>query len=201
MAHRVVYFDLETGGLETKHPVIQLAAVATDALVEVESFEAKIRFDEASADPAALAINSYDAAVWAKEAKPEREVVDAFSAFLRRHATVELISKRTGRPYNVARLAGHNVLGFDAPRLLAMFKRHDVFLAADAYRPLDTLQLSLWCATTLGVEPAKFTLSAMCEAFGVDATGAHDALADVRMCVKLTKSLLDRVAQAGQIAG
>jgi len=200
MAQRIVYFDLETGGLDPKHPDIQLAAVATEDMVEVDFFEAKILFDEAAADPAALKINSYDAATWQKEAKPERAVVDAFSSFLRKHATVELISKRTGKPYKVARLAGHNVLSFDAPRLSAMFKRHDMFLAADSYRPLDTMQLALWSATALGTEPENYKLSTLCHTFGIDTAGAHDALADVRMCVTLTRALLARVAQAGGVA-
>ena len=92
---RVVYFDLETGGLGENHPDIQIAAIATEAFTEIEAFEAKIQFQEELADREALRLNSYDPAVWKKEAKPEPVVVDEFSAFLRRHSTVEMISKRT----------------------------------------------------------------------------------------------------------
>ena len=59
-----MFFDLETGGLDDRHPTIQIAAIATEAFVEVASFEAKISFDPKCADPAALAMNHYDARVW-----------------------------------------------------------------------------------------------------------------------------------------
>ena len=46
MAQRLIFFDLETGGIDLKrHPIIQLAAVAGDQRLEVlEGFEAKIQF-------------------------------------------------------------------------------------------------------------------------------------------------------------
>jgi len=153
MTHRVVYFDLETAGLDPAHADIQLAAVATEDFVEVDSFEAKIVFDLKAADPEALKINSYDEAVWRKEARPERDVVKRFASFLSQHATIEKMSKKTGNPYRVAWLAGHNIASFDVPRLSAMFKRHDRFLGAEIFRPLDTMQLAWWYE----VDPGNWT--------------------------------------------
>ena len=193
MTQRIVYFDLETGGLDTRHPDIQLAAIATEDLVEIDVFEAKIEFDAAKADPEALKINSYDEKRWQKQAQPERIVVATFAAFLNKHATLERVAKGSGRPYKVARLAGHNVLSFDAPRLLALFKRHGAFLPADAFRPLDTLQLASWSAARLGIEPTNYKLSTLCETFGIDTAGAHDALADVRMSLDLTRTLFEKL--------
>ncbi len=44
---RLVFVDLETAGLSVWRPIIQIAAVAvTSSLEEVETFEAKIAFDE-----------------------------------------------------------------------------------------------------------------------------------------------------------
>ncbi|HEX7481649.1 MAG TPA: 3'-5' exonuclease [Polyangiales bacterium] len=201
MIHRIVYFDFETGGLEPAQPEIQLAAIATEAGEEIDAFEAKIQFHEADADPEALRINKYDAEVWRKEAKPERMVVNEFSNFLRKHATLQKTSKRTGNNYKVAWLAGHNIAKFDIPRLSAMFERHKQFLAAETFRPLDTLQLAAWCAASTGLVTDNFTLSTLCGVLEIDSSGAHEALADVRMSFALTTALQQRLAAAEQAAG
>jgi DNA polymerase III epsilon subunit-like protein len=186
---RIVFFDLETGGLDDRHPTIQIAAIATESFVEVGTFEAKIAFDPASADPAALAVNHYDARVWSEESRPEAEVVAAFAGFLSKHATLPRVSRRNGAAYTVACLAGHNVLNFDMPRLQRMFERHGRFLPADRLRPLDTLQLALWHSHTRGRPLESYTLSALCGRFGIDSARAHDALADVRMTARLARVL------------
>jgi DNA polymerase III epsilon subunit-like protein len=186
---RIVFFDLETGGLDDRHPTIQIAAIATEAFVEVGTFEAKIAFDPKRADPAALAMNHYDARVWARDSRPEAEVVSAFAAFLSKHATLPRVSRRNGAAYKVACLAGHNVLNFDMPRLQGMFERHGRFLPADRVRPLDTLQLALWHSHMRGTPLESYTLSALCQRFGIDTACAHEALADVRMAAGLARVL------------
>jgi DNA polymerase III epsilon subunit-like protein len=193
MTHRIVFFDFETAGLEPEHASIQLAAVATEGLVEVDAFEAKIQFDEGAADPDALAKNHYDARVWRDQAKPEPVVARAFRNFLDKHATIEKTSKRTGNVYHLAWLAGHNIVSFDIPRLVALF-RHVPFLAGDTFRPLDTLHLAHWHASVTGARDGSFGLTECCERFGIDVTGAHDALADVRLCVKLARRLQQDIA-------
>lgn len=197
MTHRIVFFDFETAGLEPAHASIQLAAVATEAFVEVDVFEAKIVFDESMADPGALAKNHYDAAIWREQAKPEADVVREFARFLSAHATIEKTSKRTGNFYRIAWLAGHNIVKFDVPRLIEMFKRNDQFLSGDIFRPLDTIQLAHWLASATGASDATFGLTALCERFGIDTSGAHDALADARMCVKLAQRLQQDMASLG----
>lgn len=189
---KLVLIDLETGGVEDKHPDIQIAAVALSDWKQIGEFEAKIRFNEADADPQSLRINSYDPALWTAEALPEREVVGKLADFLRSHADLDLVSKRTGRPYRVARIGGHNAARFDAPRLVRMFARHNEFLPADAYRPLDTMQLALWRALERGEQPKSFALGELCAQLGIDNTGAHDALADVRICARVVRALLGK---------
>ena len=59
---KIVFFDLETGGLETHRPITQIAAIAVDQqLNELDSFEVKIRFDEAKACPGCAAAKSLSA--------------------------------------------------------------------------------------------------------------------------------------------
>lgn len=181
----VVYFDFETGGVEPTHPNIQLAAVAMYGSKELEAFEAKIAFEEAAADPEALRLNGYTREAWSG-ARNEASVLRDFSDFLRHHATVPMVSK-AGKPYRLARLAGHNVASFDCPRLVAAFKRYDLFLPGTAFQPLDTYQRALWWVHEQEPEkpPHNFKLATLCDYFQIDASGAHDALVDVRLCARL----------------
>lgn len=183
----LVFFDFETGGVLPSHPNIQLAAVAVnDDFAEMESYEAKIQFNESDADPEALKLNHYDRELWRERAIPTSDVVLTFSAFLKRHACIDMISKRTGKPYTVARLAGHNVVTFDVPRLQAMFGRE--FLPAHP-QALDTLQLALWSMLGKDKRPKTNRLSDLCEFFGIAIPDAHDALADVRGSIAIAREM------------
>lgn len=185
----LVFFDLETAGLESHHADIQIAAAAVVEWEILETFERKIRFEEADADPAALALNSYDREVWKREQVYERQALVEFAAWMEPYRSVEFVSKRTGRPYSVARLAGHNAASFDAPRLIAAFKRLGLFLPADSYRPLDTLQLALWRLADASPALPDFKLGTIAEHIGIETPDAHDALGDVRTTVAVARAL------------
>ena len=189
-----VYFDLETGGVEEHHPNIQIAAIAVRDGTEIDAFERKIRFDESAADPEALAMNHYDPAVWAAKAVTEDSAVRAFSGFCRDHADLVLTSKRTGRPYTVARLAGHNVVSFDIPRLRRMFDSSgDGYIPACWWYPLDTYQRAIWYFAERGLAaPENYRLSVLAAHFGLDTEGAHDALADVRLAAGVAQAIAER---------
>jgi DNA polymerase III alpha subunit (gram-positive type) len=167
-----VYFDLETGGLDVESPIIQLAE--------------------------ALEINHYDRQRWLKEGMPPQIAFERFSKFLNQFKSIPMISKRTGRTYQVARLAGYNCLTFDAPRLQYHFKQHDLFLPAHP-ATLDVLALAMWrLSATLHFETpsASTKLGFLCEAFGVPLDNAHDALADVRGTIALAKRLTQEAVVA-----
>ena len=184
-----VYFDLETGGIEDTHPDIQLAAVAIDegTWTELGSFEAKVAFDPQEADPSALALNHYTPEAWAG-AESLAIVVAKFAGFLERFRSLSMVSKRTGKPYSVAKLVGHNAATFDGPRLRRMFEKCDRFLPADP-RVRCTCQRAMWWFDERGIAPKDFKLATLCEHFGIAADGAHDALADVRLTVLLSREL------------
>jgi DNA polymerase III epsilon subunit-like protein len=192
---RTVYFDIETGGLNPKrHPIIQIAAIAvTDRLEPIEAFEAKIRFDERDANRNSLRKNHYHPGVWAKEALEPREAVKSFGEFLRRHATITLLSS-SGKPYQVAQLAAHNA-AFDGAFLQSWYERLRTFLPARC-QVLDSLQLAMWFfqLNTNEPPPADFKLATLCRHFGVDfhAAIAHDALADVSATVRLCQEIRRR---------
>jgi DNA polymerase III epsilon subunit-like protein len=188
MEQRLVFLDLETGGLNPKkHPILQVAAVATDAdLQPVEAFENKIIFAIKSADRHSLRKNHYHAGTWAREAREEPEVARDLADFLRRHASLERLSS-AGEAYSVAQLVAHNAT-FDSAFLDEWFRRVGIFLPAGR-QVLCTMQRAMWFFSERpDLRPPKdFKLATLCDFFGVPfhAAKAHEALADVSATVAL----------------
>lgn len=182
-----MFFDLETGGVEPHQPDIQLAAVAVGSdWSELGSFSERIQFREEDADPEALKMNHYDAEVWQKTARPAAVVVGQFSRFLNDYKVLELVSKRTKKPYSVARLAGFNAATFDGPRLRRLYG--DQFLPAHPI-PLCIMQLCLWFFHERSDKPENYKLGTLCQYFGIEQREAHEALADVRSTVELCRRI------------
>ena len=189
----IVFVDLETGGSLPSHPIIQIAAVVfrdPRSDVEVATFERKLLFDVRSAEPEALRLNHYAADVWAKEAKDKGAAAIDFKAFLDKHSDVELRSKRTGNPYIVARVGGHNVVAFDLDRLGRLFRALNLFLPVQYNSALDTLQGSVWKFERNPPPPEDYELSTIAAHFGIETPKAHDALADCRTSAAIARRLL-----------
>jgi DNA polymerase III epsilon subunit-like protein len=192
MEQRFVFLDLETGGPNPKrHPIIQVAAVATDsALQPLEAWQAKIAFSVKTANHHSLRKNHYHSGIWAREAREEPEVARELAEFLRRHASLERLSS-AGETYRVARLVAHNS-AFDGAFLEEWFRRVGVFLPASR-QVLCTLQRAMWYfAERPGLKPPRdFKLATLCEYFGVafHAAAAHEAVADVTATVGLYQAL------------
>ena len=182
------YVDFETGGVLPEQPNIQLAAIAVDDATgeELGSFEQKIKFDVTKCDAEALKMNGYTADAWVAALSPEVTAA-RFASFIEPFKCVEMISKRTGNPYMVARGAGYNALTFDWPRLRAMFGTR--FLPI-SYHIRDVLQRVIFYYDEYPVAmPENFKLSTVAKEFGIDTSGAHDALFDVRMTAALYRKL------------
>lgn len=192
MNRKLVFFDLETGGLDPqKHAITQLAAVAVDAasFAELETFERKLRFKPEAAEKEALDLGSYDPEAWEREAVAPPDALRDFSAFLSDHATKRMVSARTGKDYFVARLAGHNAASFDMPFLRRYFALCDLFLPG-YFLALDTAQLAAWWNWANGGKLESVKLETLAAHFGVD-LNAHDALEDVRASVAVVKYILE----------
>ena len=191
---RSVFFDLETGGADpSRHPITQIAAVAVDEhLNELESFECKVRFDESAADPKALELNHYDPEVWAEKGLAPRMAADRFARFLKKYDDVLMVSQ-AGKPYRVAQLIGYNAATFDGPFLQRTYKELGVFLPA-SFRVMCLLQRVLWGfhEDPRKKPPADFKLGTVCKYFEIPLEGAHDALADVRATVNLSRVLVGK---------
>lgn len=188
----LVFVDLETGGIETTRPIIQIAALAVDRqLNELDTFEVKIRFDERAACPDALRRIHYRRAQWKRSAVPPRRAARAFTRFLRRHASVEVLGQDL-TPFRVAQLASHNSQ-FDGPFLTTWFDRLGVFLPA-SYRVFCTLQRAYWLFQEHPelTSPDDFRLATLCRYFAVPLSPeeAHEAMADARAALGLYRALV-----------
>lgn len=188
----LVFFDLETGGLNPKtDAVTQIAAVAVDEdLQELESFEAKVIFGTLEGKRAALNRRKYDPEVWAREGRRADEVAWAFRRFLERHASIERMTRR-GPPLRLAQAAGHNAGEFDWPFLQEWYRRQGIFCPI-AHNVLCTLQRAQWWFLEHPdvTPPENLKLGTLCEYFGIPlGDDAHDALADVRATVSLYRLL------------
>lgn len=207
---RVVYTDCETSGLSPeKHSIIQLAALATDGDKVLDTFERKLSFELEAADPEALRHNHFDLEVWEREAIDPREAAFQFAAFLRAHRSVEMVSRRTGKPYLVAQLAGHNASRFDRLFLDALFERYELFKPWSPHI-LDTQQRAAWWCLEEGFlgdlyafdgkphsAPDSLKLDALCKRFGIVVEGsAHDAMHDARSSYELSRALARADAHA-----
>lgn len=191
MGEPLVFFDLETAGLSPSAPIIQLSAVAVDRMTWEElipPFNKLIKFDESLAEPRALEVNHYSPERWEAEAESLGSVLTSFGNWLRAYTSIPMTSKR-GTPYYLAQLAGYNTESFDGPRLRDAFKTVGLFYPAH-YRTLDVLQLAAWDAMRKGELATSLKLSDVCDRYGISTEGAHDALADVRMTIKLAQAIL-----------
>lgn len=184
----LVIMDFETGGVEPRHPNIQLAAIAVDDdWNELASFNRKIKFDSAACDPRALEINHYTVEAW-KDAESSDDVFADFAEFLKQHASVEMKSRGTGRPYNVARISAFNA-PFDKDRLWAM--ADGSFVPAHP-QAMCIMQLAMWEQRAGRLKSPSMKLVDVAATLGVSVDGAHDALADVRMAGTVAKVLTTR---------
>lgn len=189
---RLVFADIETAGRGIECPIIQIGAVAVDSrLREIETFEVKIRFELTSGARNLRTANCFEPVVWKRLARQPDDAARLFADFLRRHATVDMVSSRTGKAYRLAQLVAHNG-DFDGPRLRSWFRRQNQFLPASR-RVFCTLQRAFWLfqeETTL-TPPADYKLTTLCEYFGVPLgrDEQHDALADALATVAVYRAM------------
>lgn len=192
----VIFLDCETGGLEPHHPVIEFAAVAVKDWQEVTEiggrpihpFQRRLRFDPDQCDAEALELNGYSADLWADAVDPIEAIRD-FINWLNPFRNIEKVSQRTGRPYTVAGVAGHNPR-FDVERINALSKAANEFMPAAMYEALDTCALARWVDFYIPLDVPNFQLQTLLERFEIAPEGpAHTSLPDARGSWMLAQQL------------
>lgn len=176
----------------------ELEALAGNCFAQRTGFKSLDELDKSdgSEHDAARLLASFEhcAKQWNATAESSGAAWQKIDAFLNRHKSVPMISKRTSKTYSVARLAGHNVHAFDIPHLRAWYGSR--FFPAE-YRCLDTYHLACWVAwMETGCANVPLNLPALRERYGIRVAGAaHDALTDVRATVELARRLLFELAK------
>lgn len=208
----VIFFDLETSGLiPHQHDVTQIAAVAVDNRFNpVDQIEIKVLFDVESASAEALDVSAYDPDVWAAEAIAPSQAIHRFVSFMRRHASVRKISRRTGNQYTVAQMAGYNSERFDNSFFVTWAQRHcpDVFIPME-FITLDVMQMVVAMRVGLNIAAGlasydgtkSYKLTEVCSRLGVPLDNAHDALGDVRATVEVARLIFHRLGIIPQQTG
>jgi len=187
---RIVFFDLETGGIDpASSPITQIAAISVDEqLNEIESFECKVFFDVGRCDQAALSMNGYDEYIWKDKAISPLQATGQFSRFLSKYADIERKSA-AGNPYRVAQLCGYNAATFDGPFIQNFFKSSRAFIPA-SYRIMDVYHRVIWYMHENDITLENLQLSTVAGHFGIEIAKAHDALSDVRTTIAVYKAML-----------
>lgn len=200
---RIIWVDLETGGVNSaEHQITQMAAIATGGPplfkeVEEGTFERKASLVAGKWTREALEIQAFDPEVWKEEAVPMVQVLDDFDDWVGQFCH-EAISKRTGKPYRVAHMAGHNV-AFDGRFLRAAAERNDRWIRLTNWTGgmYDTLHLAKWYfllyenKESIPIEPpADLKLGTLCEFFKIQVETSHDALEDVRATIKIAREMI-----------
>lgn len=184
----MIFFDLETGGLDKdRHPIIQFAFIDYDSC---EELEIKVMFPINACDKKALEINRYNRDVWEKEAvHPDIAAVEV-AKFLSKHATIKKESK-SGKIYKVASLCGHNSASFDGQFIRSWFKRRGQFLPADHF-VMDTLHFARWMSLKGSIKKMdSYSLNNLhYQLTGNYIDGAHDALVDVRATITIYEKMM-----------
>jgi|18_taG_2_1085343.scaffolds.fasta_scaffold06561_2 DNA polymerase III epsilon subunit-like protein len=181
MKHSTVFFDIETGGLEDRHPTIQIGAVAVNDGHTVDEFERKIKFDPSICDPRALEINAYTDTDWSAAVDHKVAMTD-FAGFCQSHAQIV-----GGYNLPICMTGGHNAMKFDLPKLRRDSRQLGVYLPIHNYI-LDTYALAIWYFTLRPPFPVNLQLDTLCDHFGIQ-QGHHDALNDSRATVELARKL------------
>jgi DNA polymerase III epsilon subunit-like protein len=173
---RYLFVDLETGGLyPDKHAVLQVAALITDLDFNIKGqFMSYIQpCPDLEVTKEALMINQLSLD-HLKTAPAEKAVAVALAHFVR------LVGQ-------APRFAGYNCQ-FDLEFLAYMWERHDLLPAPYQVPWLDIYAVA---KSRLGPEAGlpNFKLISVASHFGLNTSGAHDALADLIMTIEVAKHL------------
>jgi len=176
IANNYLFVDLETGGLYAdKHSILQIAAIFTDLDFNIQSYFMSYvnPHPELKVTKEALLINQLK---WEDLVKAPSE--SAVALALHHFASM---------PGQKARFAGYNCQ-FDLEFLSLMWKRQNVLSV-----PYQVPWLDLYAAakSKLGNNSGlpNFKLVSVANHFGINVSGAHDALQDLFMTIEIAKLL------------
>ena len=168
---RIVVFDTETSGLDTKNDdIIQIAAVEIiEGIPTGKEFEVYIQTE--------------------KDLTESSKIHNISNSYLKTHGVEPEIGLNKFKKFvDGAVLVGHNISKFDLKILDSNLKKYSIELF-DVETSYDTLSLTKRIYPTL----TNYTLSALINSFELSGKNSHNALDDVRANVNLLLHLHSKV--------
>ena len=183
----LAFIDLETTGLDpSRHEILEIGVIRVrgDGLAEIDRTDVRVRPQRIeTADPKALGLNGYSPSAW-ENAASLAEALEWVAPLL--EATT---------------LCGHNV-AFDCAFLDAAWRSTGIAPPDPDHHTLDTATLA-WPLLHTGLVDS-LSLSAVCDALGIELGPAHRALTDARRSLEVARRLLpgarERAMRAAQCA-
>jgi DNA polymerase III alpha subunit (gram-positive type) len=195
----LIIFDCETGGLDfNKNPITEIALVAVDPVKfkPIHKFESFVQpyqdleITQKSLEHSRVSLADIKNGMEAE--KLIRELIKFFKA-----STVRGFQ---GKPV----LCGHNV-SFDIAFLSSLFARYGKNLADYVAENngeidrMDTMRLARLKWRKVDKSNDKFNLGACCKRAGIDLVGAHGAMNDTLVTVKLLAYFSDSMQGDGKV--
>ena len=178
-----LFFDCETTGLNAiKNGIIQIAGIIEINNEEVKSFNMKIKpFVYDTVEPEALAVSGTtleDIKGFEDPKIAYDNIVTIFDKYVDKYDRNDKFL-----------VCGYNVR-FDIDFLKEFFvKNGDDYLFSYFGQVRDPLPVIQYLSSMGKINTINNKLSTMCEYFGIDIKGAHDAMVDIRA----TKSLAEKI--------
>ncbi|TXH08161.1 MAG: hypothetical protein E6R04_11365 [Spirochaetes bacterium] len=168
MTNEYFLFDCETGGLTTDLSLLTLSGYILDEKFRIiDNIDLFVKPDDGvyKLNAKAMEINKINLVAHDAMAEPESVCRLKLEAFLQKHGVGKLTP------------AGHNVamdIQF-AKKLLPSFGKYVT------HRTYDTASLGKFACNVGIIEHSDFSLQSLCEAFGIDTKGQHNAKVDIEL--------------------
>lgn len=182
LRNRIIWFDLETGGLNPfHHPIIEIAAVDNYG----NAFQSLIRNDR-PLDPKIVEITKITDEMLEKEGREHRDVINDFYSYINTGVSGLSTSRKNSRTFMIA----HNGDSFDRMFIKTAFKKYDITIPSSIYF-IDSLHL----AKLVMPERSSFKQEYIAEKFKINNPNAHRAMGDVIVLREIWQRLAQKFGE------
>jgi DNA polymerase III epsilon subunit-like protein len=181
-----LFLDTETGGLDTQHSLLTLAAVIADKDFQPvrggnkeDTLYLQIRHPEYLVTPGAMTINKIDLVHHSAIGVKIEEARVAFEEFIKKALTMTGCGKLMP--------VGHN-LAFDLRFIWAQLMPRETWERYCGYHFLDTMTVARFF-NAIGLLDSGCSLTDLRELFQIETGEAHNAMADTKATLAVARAL------------
>jgi len=182
LRNRIIWFDLETGGLNPLiHPIIEIAALDNHG----NTFQSLIKTDE-HLDPKIVELTNITDELLQQNGKSHENVMKDFYQYLAGNNLPPCL-KTNHRTFVIA----HNGDRFDKVFLQHAFNKWNIIIPPSVCF-IDTLRLSRMVMPEL----TSHRLQSIAQRFNIDTPNAHRAMGDVLVLTQIWAKLVERFGES-----